>query len=318
MKIVVLDGYSINPGDLSWDRLALLGDLTVHDRTPKVEALSRIGQAEIALTNKTVLSAETLTQAPNLKYVGVLATGYNIVDVRAAAAKGIVVANVPSYGTEAVAQFAIALMLELCHHVGLHSRLVAEGRWEKNLDYSFWETPLVELVGKVLGVIGFGRIGRQTAKIARALGMRVVAHTPHPEPEDADLAEFVSLDRLLSDSDVITLHCPLTPSTEGIINKANLAKMKKGVLIVNNSRGQLVVEEDLAAALESGQVQAAAVDVVSAEPIRSDNPLLKAKNCLITPHISWAPKETRQRLLNTAIDNVEAFLKGAPANVIKG
>ncbi|MDR1297266.1 MAG: D-2-hydroxyacid dehydrogenase [Deltaproteobacteria bacterium] len=316
MKIVVLDGYTLNPGDLSWEGLAAFGELTVYDRSSKESVVERVGDAEVILTNKTLVSADVIAKCPGLKYVGVLATGYNIVDVEAAGARGIVVTNVPAYGTAAVGQFAIALLLEVCHRVGHHSQAVAEGRWEKCPDYCFWDYPLIELDGQTMGIIGFGRIGQQTGRIAKALGMRVLANDSHRSEEGEKIAEYVDLDYLLKNSDVVALHCPLFPETEGLINKESLAKMKRGVVLINNSRGQLVVEEDLAAALESGQVGAAALDVVSEEPIKSANPLLKAKNCLVTPHISWAPLASRRRLLDRAVGNLKAFLDGRPVNVV--
>lgn len=320
MKIVVLDGYTGNPGDLSWSSLEELGDLVVYDRTPlndTEEILKRIGDAEVIYTNKTPISKEIIDAAPALKFIGVLATGYNLVDVNAAKDKGIPVCNIPTYGTEAVAQFAIALLLEICHHVAHHSEEVYKGRWENSQDFCFWDYPLIELAGKTMGIIGFGRIGQATGKIAQALGMKVLANDSHVNPQlESETCKYTNLDTLLKESDVISLHCPLFPETEGIINKDSIAKMKDGVIIINNSRGQLVVEQDLADALNSGKVYAAGLDVVSVEPIRGDNPLLKAKNCIITPHISWAPKESRQRLMDIAVDNLRQFIKGNPINVV--
>lgn len=317
MKIVVLDGYTENPGDLSWDGLGNLGELTVYDRTPANLIVERIGDAEIVYTNKTPLTKATLDSCPQIRFIGVLATGYNVVDVQAAKAKGIPVANIPIYGTAAVAQMAIALLLEICHHVGEHSAAVYRGEWTNNQDWCFWKYPLIELAGKTMGIIGFGRIGRATGKIAQALGMKVLAFDTNQTPPGVGEAyEYVELNELFAKADVISLHCPLFPSTEGIINKENIGKMKDGVIIINNSRGQLIVEQDLADALNSGKVYAAGLDVVSVEPITADNPLLAAKNCFITPHISWAPKESRQRLMNLAVKNLEAFLAGAPINVV--
>lgn len=316
MNIVVLDGYTLNPGDITWKGIEKLGSLTVYDRTPADEIINRIGNAEVVFTNKTPISKETFEACPNVKFVGVLATGYNVVDVVAAKEKGIVVTNIPTYGTDAVGQFAIGLLLEICHHIHHHSKAVHEGRWENNDDWCFWDYPLIELAGKTMGIIGFGRIGQATGRIAKALGMKVIAFDEYPNDSGKELAEYVSLDTLFAQSDVIALHCPLFPSTEGIINKNNIAKMKDGVIILNNSRGPLIVEEDLADALNSGKVYAAGLDVVSTEPIRGDNPLLSAKNCIITPHISWAPKESRQRLMNIAVDNLDAFIKGASKNVV--
>jgi glycerate dehydrogenase len=317
MKIVVLDGYTLNPGDLTWDRLKGIGDLTVYDRTPADKILERIGDAEIVFTNKTPLTKETFAQLPDIKYVGVLATGYNVVDVDAAKAHGIKVTNIPTYGTAAVAQFTFALLLELCHHVGEHSQAVKKGDWTNCPDFCFWNYPLIELAGKTMGIIGFGRIGQSVAKIAQALGMKVLANDSYQNRElENETLRYAELDELLVKSDVISLHCPLFESTKGIINKCSIARMKDGVLLVNTSRGPLVVEEDLAEALNSGKVAGAAVDVVSSEPIRKDNPLLGAKNCIITPHIAWAPRESRERLMNIAVDNLEAFLKGMPVNVV--
>ncbi len=317
MKIVVLDGYTENPGDLSWDGLGNLGELTVYDRTPANLIVERIGDAEIVYTNKTPLTKATLDSCPQIRFIGVLATGYNVVDVQAAKAKGIPVANIPIYGTAAVAQMAIALLLEICHHVGEHSAAVYRGEWTNNQDWCFWKYPLIELAGKTMGIIGFGRIGRATGKIAQALGMKVLAFDTNQTPPGVGEAyEYVELNELFAKADVISLHCPLFPSTEGIINKENIGKMKDGVIIINNSRGQLIVEQDLAEALNSGKVYAAGLDVVSVEPITADNPLLAAKNCFITPHISWAPKESRQRLMDLAVKNLEAFLAGAPINVV--
>lgn len=316
MKIVVLDGYTLNPGDLNWDGIEALGEVTVYDRTPADKIIERIGDAQAVYTNKTPISRATLDACKNVRFIGVLATGYNVVDIAAAKEKGIPVCNIPTYGTAAVGQFAIALLLEICHHVAHHSNAVHEGRWESNPDWCFWDYPLIELAGKTMGIIGFGRIGQTTGAIAKAMGMRVIASDSHPNDAGRAIAEYVDLDTLLKTSDVISLHCPLFPETEGIINKDNIAKMKDGVIILNNSRGPLIVEQDLADALNSGKVYAAGLDVVSSEPIHGDNPLLKAKNCILTPHISWAPKESRQRLMDIAVNNLAQFLKGTPANVV--
>lgn len=316
MKIVILDGYTENPGDLSWDGFEKLGELTVYDRTPREKIIERIGRAEAVIVNKTPIDQATLAACPNIQYIGVLATGYNVVDVHEAKEKGIVVCNIPTYGTDAVAQFAIALLLEVCHHVAHHSQAVHEGRWENNADWCFWDYPLIELAGKTMGVIGFGRIGQGTGRIAKALGMKVIAYDEHRNDSGSMIAEYVSLDELFAQSDVISLHCPLFPSTEGMINKENIAKMKDGVIIINNSRGPLIHEANLAEALNSGKVYAAGLDVVSTEPIQGNNPLLKAKNCIITPHISWAPKESRKRLMDIAVDNLAAFLEGNPINMV--
>ena len=319
MKIVVLDGYTENPGDLSWDGLAALGELVVYDRLPvHDDALiaGKIGDAEIVYTNKTPISRKVIDACPQLKMIGVLATGYNVVDTQAARERNIPVCNIPTYGTDAVGQFAIALLLEICHHIGHHSEAVHEGRWEANADWCFWDYPLIELAGKTLGIVGFGRIGQVTGRVAKALGMRVLANDKFENETGRQLAEYVSRDVLLAESDVVVLHCPLFPDTDKMINRETIAKMKDGVILINNSRGQLVNEQDLADALNSGKVYAAGLDVVSTEPIKGDNPLLKAKNCIITPHISWAPKESRQRLMDIAVQNCEAFLAGAPINVV--
>lgn len=317
MKIVVLDGYTLNPGDITWEGMEALGELTVYDRTKAEDVAARIGDADVVYTNKTPITKETLDACPNVKFIGVLATGYNIVDIAAAKEKGIPVSNIPTYGTAAVSQFAIGLLLELCHHIGEHSDAVKAGEWTSNPDWCFWKYPLVELDGKTMGIIGFGRIGQDTGKIAQALGMKVLAYDAFKRPElETETCHYVDLDILLAESDVIALHCPLFPDTEGIINKDTIAKMKDGVMIINNSRGPLVVEQDLRDALDSGKVAGAAVDVVSTEPIRMDNPLIGAKNVIITPHISWAPKESRQRLMNIAVDNLKCYVEGKPQNVV--
>ena len=320
MKIVILDGYTENPGDLSWEGFEQLGELTVYDRTSLTdagEAIARIGEAEVVLTNKTPLTRDILSACPSVRYIGLLATGYNVVDIVAAKEKEITVCNIPTYGTSAVAQMVFALLLEICHHVGEHSQAVLNGDWTNCADFCFWNYPLIELMDKCIGIIGFGRIGQNTAQIAQAFGMKVLAYDEHVIEEAKGLGEYVSLDELLSQSDVISLHCPLFPSTAGIINKDNIAKMKDGAIIINTSRGPLIVEQDLADALNAGKVYAAAVDVVSTEPIKADNPLLKAKNCIITPHIAWAPKESRKRLMDIAVDNLKAFLDGKPVNICR-
>ena len=317
MKIVVLDGYTLNPGDISWEGMEAFGDLTVYDRTKAEDVAERIGDAEVVYTNKTPITKETLDACPNVKFIGVLATGYNIVDTAAAKEKGIPVSNIPTYGTAAVSQFAIGLLLELCHHIGEHSDAVKAGEWTSNPDWCFWKYPLVELDGKTMGIIGFGRIGQDTGKIAQALGMKVLAYDSFPKKElESETCHYADLDTVLGESDVIALHCPLFPDTEGIINKDTIAKMKDGVMIINNSRGPLIVEQDLRDALDSGKVAGAAVDVVSTEPIQMDNTLIGAKNVIITPHISWAPKESRQRLMDIAVDNLKYYVDGKPQNVV--
>ncbi len=319
MKIVVLDGYTENPGDLSWNALETLGELRVYDRTSltdEAEIISRVGEAEMVFTNKTPISRRVIDACPHMKFIGVLATGYNVVDVAYAREKEIPVSNIPVYGTAAVGQFAIAMLLEICHHVAAHSESVHQGKWERCQDWCYWDYPLIELDGKTLGIIGFGRIGQQTGKIARALGMNVLAHDRYENESGRAIGTYVDLDTLLGKSDVIALHCPLFPETEGMINQTTIAKMKDGVILLNNSRGQLVVEQDLADALNSGKIYAAGLDVVSTEPIRGDNPLLHAKNCFITPHISWASRESRQRIMDCAAENARAYLAGAPINVV--
>lgn len=319
MKIVVLDGYTENPGDLSWDELAKLGELVVYDRVSYVDApviREKIGDADIVVTNKTPITKETLDACPNIKAIAVLATGYNVIDYEYAKEKEIPVMNVPTYGTQIVGQYAVGLLLEICSHFAHHDMAVKEGRWENNDDWCFWDFPMIELYGKTAGIIGLGRIGQSTAKILNAMNMKVLAFDAFESEAGRQVAEYVDLDTLLAQSDVIFLHCPLFPSTEGIINKDNIAKMKDGVILINNSRGQLVVEQDLADALNSGKVYAAGLDVVSTEPIKGDNPLLSAKNCLITPHISWAAQAARQRIMDITVDNVKAFIGGNPTNVV--
>ena len=316
MKIVILDGYTENPGDLSWEELSKLGELTVYDRTPAEEIVNRIGDAEIVITNKTPISRETMDACPNIRYIALLATGYNVVDVSAAKEKGIPVSNVPTYGTAAVGQFAIAMLLDICHHVAHHSDTVHAGKWNSCIDWCYWDYPLIELDGKTMGIIGFGRIGQTTGKIAKAMGMNILAYDSFQSESGKQIAEYVDLDTLLAQSDVISLHCPLFPETQGIINKDTIAKMKDGVILLNNSRGPLIVEQDVADALNCGKIYAAGLDVVSTEPIKNDNPLLTAKNCIITPHISWAPKESRQRIMDCTVSNVAAFLSGDPINVV--
>ena len=318
MKIVILDGYTENPGDLSWDALRAFGELTVYDRTPydDGEIARRIGDAEVVFTNKCPIRRPVFDACPQMKFISVLATGYNIVDTACARERGIPVSNIPTYGTAAVGQFAIALLLEICHHVAHHSDAVHAGRWESSPDWCFWDYPLIELAGKTMGIIGFGRIGQTTGRIARALGMTVLASGSRETEEGRAIAEYVDRDTLFARSDVVVLHCPLFPETAGMINRDSIAKMKDGVILINNSRGQLVVEQDLADALNSGKIYAAGLDVVSSEPIRGDNPLLTAKNCLITPHISWAPREARVRIMDCAVQNLQAYVDGAPINVV--
>ncbi|WP_149275316.1 D-2-hydroxyacid dehydrogenase [Pareuzebyella sediminis] len=321
MKIVVLDGFTLNPGDLDWATLEALGELTVYDRTDYEEAdiIVAIGDAEAIFTNKTPLSKGVLEKTRTVRYIGVLATGYNVVDIETAKNLNITVTNVPTYGTQAVAQMTMALLLEMCHHVGEHNRAVQNGQWAKSKDFCFWNYPLVELDGKTMGIVGFGRIGQATAKLARAFGMRILTtgSSTKPEPKEEGY-HYVSLEELLAQSDVVSLHCPLNEETEGMINANSIATMKEGVLFINTSRGQLVNEEDLKKGLEKGKIAYAAVDVVSQEPIAQNNPLLGVENCIITPHISWAPRASRNRLMTTAIANFKAFILGRPENVVNG
>ena len=319
MKLVILDGNRVNPGDLSWEGFEALGELTVYDRTPLTdgdEIVRRIGDSEIVLTNKTPLSRSTLEQCPAIRYIGLLATGYNVVDTAAARERGIPVCNVPGYGTQSVAQFAIALLLEICCRAGHHDQAVHQGRWSECPDYCFWDYPLMELAGKTMGIIGYGSIGQAVGGIAAALGMEVIAYGPHPWAAGSSPAPYVPLEELLGRSDVVSLHCPLFPETRGIIRRETIAMMKDGAILLNNSRGPLLVEQDVADALRTGKLYAAGVDVMDAEPPQPDSPLLTAKNCIITPHISWAPLEARRRLIGIAVENLRAFLDGAPSNVV--
>lgn len=319
MNIVILDGYTENPGDLSWSGMEALGRLDIYPRSAPSEIVCRIGDADAVIVNKTPIVRETMDQCPNLKYIGVLATGYNVVDVEAAREKGIVVTNIPTYGTAAVAQFVFALLLEICHHAAEHSQAVKQGEWARCPDWCFWNYPLIELAGKTMGIIGFGRIGQATARIAQALGMKILAHDAYADGTlESETLSYASLEEVLTNSDVISLHCPLLPATKGLINKKSIAQMKDGAILINTSRGPLVAEEDLAEALNTGKLYAAAVDVVSTEPIQPGNPLLRCPNCIITPHIAWAPKESRARLMEIAVDNLKAFIGGRPINIVNG
>ena len=318
MKIVLLDSEALNPGDLSWEALEGLGSLTVYPRgaADPDEVIRRIGDAEIVLTNKTPIARTVFERCPGMKLLCVLATGYNVVDTAAAREYGVPVCNVPAYGTEMVAQFAIGLLLEICHHVQLHNHSVHAGDWERCPNFCYWKMPIIELAGKTMGIIGFGRIGRAVGRIAKALGMRVLATGSRKCPEGEAIAEYVDLDTLLSQSDVVSLHCPQFPETEGIINAGTIAKMKDGAILLNNSRGGLLDEQAVADALNSGKLRYAAVDVVSREPILGTNPLLTAKNCIITPHISWAAVEARARIVDITAENIRRFLAGDPQNVV--
>ena len=318
MKIVLLDGEALNPGDLSWKPLEALGDLTVHPQgtLDPEEAIRRIADAEIVLTNKTPVGRAVFERCPNIKLLCVVATGYNVVDTQAAKEHGIPVCNVPAYGTEMVAQFAIGLLLEICHHVQLHNESVHAGQWERCPNFCYWKTPIMELSGKTMGIIGFGRIGRAVGRIAKALGMKVLATGSRKCPEGEAIAEYVALDQLLGQSDVVSLHCPLFPETDRLINAGTIAKMKDGAILINNSRGGLLDEQAVADALNSGRLRYAAVDVVSTEPIVGTNPLLTAKNCIITPHMSWAAVEARSRIIDITAANIRAFLEGRSQNVV--
>lgn len=314
MRICILDGYTTNPGDLSWDWLGNYGEYTVYDRTPAELTEERAKGCEIVITNKTPLRKELLEKLDNLKYIGLLSTGYNIVDWEYCKEKGIPVCNVPTYSTSAVAQLTFSLILEHTNAVSLHSASVHSGEWSNSKDFCYWKTPLSELDGKTLGIIGFGKIGKAVAKIASAFGMKILVSTNHPAPFDN--VDFCEKEELLKKSDFVTLHCPLTPSTEGMVNKEFLAKMKNSAILINTSRGQVINENDLADALKNGIIAGAGLDVLSVEPPRSGNPLLGLPNCFITPHIAWAGFETRERLMGVVRDNVDAFMNGNPQNVV--
>ena len=319
MKIVNLDSYALNPGDLDWSALEQLGECKFYDRTPvddDDEILKRIGDAEIVLTNKTPLDEKVLQTAPNIKYIGVTATGYNIVDTNAAREAGIPVTNIPTYGTDAVAQFTFALLLEITSHVGLHNQLVHEGRWSSNPDFTFWAKPLMELNGKTLGLIGFGNIAKKVAEIGHAFSMNIIFWNHRPKSDLPDYVKQVELDELYQKADIVSLHVPQTPETTEMINQGAISQMKDDVILINTARGGLINEEDVADALNEGKIAAAGIDVAQKEPIPTDSPLLSAKNCYITPHIAWAPRETRNRLLGIVVENLQAFLKGEKLNVV--
>ena len=316
MNIVVLDGYAANPGDLCWDELQALGECTIYDRTAPAEVLERAAGAEILLTNKTVLTAEHMAALPELKYIGVLATGYNIVDTTAAKERGIIVTNIPAYSTDSVAQMVFAHILNITQQVQHHSEEVHRGRWTASKDFCFWDTPLIELREKKLGIVGLGHTGFTTARIAIGFGMKVCAYTSKTNFQLPPEIRKMELDELFRECDIISLHCPLTPETQGIINRETLARMKDGVFLLNTSRGPLVDEAALADALAGGKVAGAGLDVLAVEPPLVDNPLMARPNCLITPHIAWAPKESRQRLMDVAVANLKAWLNGAPQNVV--
>lgn len=319
MKLVILDGNSLNPGDLSYDCLKQFGEVTLYQQTATAaETIDRIGDSEIVLVNKVPITQEILDACPNIRLICVTATGYNVVDCAACARRGIPVTNVPSYSTEAVAQFTIALMLELCHQIGLHSQSVHRGEWIGRDNFCYWLTPQMELGGKTLGILGFGRIGQTVGRLAKAFGMEVIAYNRSQCDAGRQIGRYVSLDELLERSDILSLHCPLFPETAQIINAAALEKMKDGAFLINTSRGGLLNEADVAQALKDGKRRGAAVDVVSREPMEADNPLLGAPNCIITPHMAWAPVESRQRLLDCVVDNIRAFLAGESRNVVNG
>jgi glycerate dehydrogenase len=317
MKIVILDGYTLNPGDLSWEGLQQLGEVEIHDRTPADLVVERCMGAEIVFTNKTPIAAEAINSLPELKYIGILATGYNIVDVEAARQKGMVVCNVPGYGTASVVQLTFALLLELCLHVQRHSDAVSSGRWASSVDFCFWDYPLIELSGKTIGIIGFGHIGQQVGDVATAFGMQVIGSSRHQSDQSQRRNfKWASIPELLEQSDVVSIHCPLFPETRGLINKESLQRMKPSAFLLNTSRGPIIVEEDLAEALNKGVIAGAGIDVLSVEPPAKDNPLFSAKNCIITPHIAWATKEARGRLMDITVQNLRAYLNGLPINVV--
>lgn len=317
MKIVILDSRALNPGDLSYDCIRQFGDVTLYERTEtEEETIARIGNSEIVLVNKVPITERVVAACPSIRLICVQATGYNLVDCGACARRGILVTNVPAYGTAAVAQFTMALILELCHRVGLHDQSVHQGDWIQCDNFCYWLTPQMELGGKTLGIVGFGRIGRAVGKLAKAFGMEVLACNPSQCAEGREIGRYVDLDTLLAESDILSLHCPLFPETEGLIGSKAIAKMKDGAMLINTARGGLLDEAAVAEALNTGKLRGAAVDVVSQEPMGEGNPLLSARNCIITPHIAWAPIESRQRLLNCVVENIRGFLDGKPQNVV--
>ena len=316
MKIVVLDGYTENPGDLSWDGFRQFGEVIVYDRTPKELILSRMDGAEVVFTNKVVITRKIIEASPELRFIGTLSTGYNTVDLEAADERQIPVSNIPSYSTQAVAQQAFALLLDICSHAAHHSKEVHNGRWSRGRDFCFWDYPLIELDHKTAGIIGFGQTGKAIGRVAKAFGMRVITNGSHETPEGKAIGEYVSREQLLKESDVIFLACPLNEQTKDLVCKETIAQMKDGVILINTSRGGTIVEKDLAEALHSGKVYGAGVDVVSVEPAKPDNPLLACENCVITPHIAWAAKEARGRLIDIASGNVKCFLEGKAQNVV--
>lgn len=317
MKIVVLDGYPLNPGDLNWENLKQLGELTIYDRTSANEVVERSKDADVIITNKVSIRESDLNQLPSLKYIGVIATGFNIIDLEAAKKRGIIVTNVPGYSTASVVQLTFALLLELCHHVQRHSDSVRDGKWPRSLDFSFWDYPLIELSGKTMGIIGFGSIGQAVADVATAFGMNIIGNSRRwTDQSHRKNFRWAEVPDLLKESDVISIHCPLTAETEGLINQVSLKTMKSNSFLINTARGQIINDSDLADALNNGIIAGAGIDVLSVEPPSNDNPLFKAKNCLITPHIAWATLEARNRVLESAVNNISAFIKGEPINIV--
>ncbi len=317
MKIVVLDGHTLNPGDMSWDAMRQLGELVVYDRTPAEKTIERIDNADIVLTNKVMLSKEILDKTPSVKYIGIMATGCNVVDIEYAKELGIIVTNVPAYSTDSVAQMVFAFIMEFCNHVGEHNRAVHEGKWTNSPDFSFWYYPLIEIKNKTIGIIGFGAIGQKVAQIAEIFGMQVLFHSRTIKPGlETDNIKYATLEKVLAESDFITLNCPLTEQTKGLINKDTISKMKDGAILINTSRGLIIDENDVAQALNTGKLAGLGTDVASVEPIQAENPLLHAKNCIITPHFAWATKEARERLMDTLIKNTSSYIKGTPVNVV--
>ncbi|MDB5126563.1 D-2-hydroxyacid dehydrogenase [Mucilaginibacter sp.] len=317
MKIVVLDSYTLNPGDISWDALKNLGEVILYDRTPSDKVLERSMEADILLSNKTPVGEAVINQLPNLKYIGVLATGYNVIDVEAAKKKGVIVSNVPGYGTASVVQLTFALLLELAQHVQRHSDSVMAGDWAKAVDFSYWNSPLVELAGKTIGIIGFGNIGQKVGDVATVFGMNIIGNSrTRTDQSQRKNFRWADIPELLEQSDVVSIHCPLFPETKGMINTENLKRMKRSAFLLNTSRGPIIVDQDLANALNNGIIAGAGIDVLSVEPPQADNPLFKAKNCIITPHIAWATKEARTRLMETVVSNLAAFINGNPVNVV--
>lgn len=317
MKIVILDSNALNPGDMSWDQIRTFGDVTTYPRTQgKDEIIARIADSEIVLLNKVPIDADILDACPSIKLICCLSTGYNVVDIHAARARNIPVCNVPAYSTAAVSQFTFALLLELCHRIGHHDKTVHDGKWAACPDFCYWDTPQMELAGKTIGIIGFGRIGQAVGRIAKAMSMNVLAYSRTQRLEGEEIAKYDDLDTLLAHSDIVSLHCPLFPETENLINAATIAKMKDGAILLNTARGQVIDETAVADALKSGKLRGAAMDVVSEEPISPTNPLLSAPNCIITPHMAWAPMETRQRILDVTVENIQSFLSGGSKNVV--